>query len=277
LAQGAVHHAQDSQGNLFAGWLGNRAKLELTGPNWGACARMFRPVGGQWTREVFMKRQRGRSRRSSGGNNNPNRHFESNGPDVKIRGSAQQVLDKYLQYARDAQTAGDRVMSEAYFQHAEHYQRLLSAMQANQKPRRERDSDRDDSEGDDDNERSEAADKADSKSDGGEREDKPARRSRRKDDTSGNDPLKVIDGEGAEASGDDEAGDAGADDKPKRRRSYKKRTKDGEEASGETAGEGEDGVMKTISRGRAGRKKSSDTDESGSDSQDTQTSEAAAE
>ena len=46
-----------------------------------------------------MKRQRGRNRRSGGGGNNPNRHYESNGPDVKIRGSAQQVLEKYLQYA----------------------------------------------------------------------------------------------------------------------------------------------------------------------------------
>ncbi len=77
-----------------------------------------------------MKRSRGRNRRP-GGNpqsafNNPNRHFESVGPDVKIRGSAQQVLEKYLQYGRDAQTSGDRVLSEAYFQYAEHYQRIVS-------------------------------------------------------------------------------------------------------------------------------------------------------
>ena len=77
-----------------------------------------------------MKRSRGRNRRP-GGNpqnafNNPNRHFESVGPDVKIRGSAQQVLEKYQQYARDAHTSGDRVLSEAYFQYAEHYQRIVS-------------------------------------------------------------------------------------------------------------------------------------------------------
>ncbi|ABI75760.1 conserved domain protein [Hyphomonas neptunium ATCC 15444] len=77
-----------------------------------------------------MKRSRGRNRRS-GGNpqnafNNPNRHYESVGPDVKIRGSAQQVLEKYLQYARDAQTSGDRILSEAYFQFAEHYQRIVA-------------------------------------------------------------------------------------------------------------------------------------------------------
>ncbi len=77
-----------------------------------------------------MKRSRGRNRRS-GGNpqnafNNPNRHYESVGPDVKIRGSAQQVLEKYQQYARDAHTSGDRVLSEAYHQYAEHYQRIVA-------------------------------------------------------------------------------------------------------------------------------------------------------
>jgi hypothetical protein len=77
-----------------------------------------------------MKRSRGRNRRS-GGNpqnafNNPNRHYESVGPDVKIRGSAQQVLEKYQQYARDAHTSGDRVLSEAYYQYAEHYQRIVA-------------------------------------------------------------------------------------------------------------------------------------------------------
>lgn len=77
-----------------------------------------------------MKRSRGRNRRPGGNQqnafNNPNRHFESVGPDVKIRGSAQQVLEKYLQYGRDAQTSGDRVLSEAYFQYAEHYQRIVA-------------------------------------------------------------------------------------------------------------------------------------------------------
>lgn len=77
-----------------------------------------------------MKRSRGRNRRSGGNNqsnfSNPNRHFESVGPDVKIRGSAQQVLEKYQQYARDAHTSGDRILSEAYFQFAEHYQRIVA-------------------------------------------------------------------------------------------------------------------------------------------------------
>ena len=53
-----------------------------------------------------------------------NRSFESNGPGVKLRGTAAQVYDKYLALARDASSAGDRVAAENYFQHAEHYFRL---------------------------------------------------------------------------------------------------------------------------------------------------------
>jgi hypothetical protein len=80
------------------------------------------------------KRLRGRSRNKSG---NPlARSYESNGPDVKIRGSALQVADKYAQLARDAQSAGDRVMAENYLQHAEHYYRIVAAAyeQNNQRP-----------------------------------------------------------------------------------------------------------------------------------------------
>lgn len=71
-----------------------------------------------------------------GRNNNrkgPNpltRNYESNGPDVKIRGSAQQIADKYMSLARDAQSSGDRVMAENYLQHAEHYNRIIMAAQA---------------------------------------------------------------------------------------------------------------------------------------------------
>jgi hypothetical protein len=65
-----------------------------------------------------------------GGGFNPNRTFDSNGPEVKIRGSASHVHDKYLQLARDANSAGDRVMAENYLQHAEHYFRIMAAQQA---------------------------------------------------------------------------------------------------------------------------------------------------
>jgi hypothetical protein len=55
------------------------------------------------------------------------RSYESNGPDVKIRGTAQHVAEKYLQLARDAQSSGDPVMAESYLQHAEHYFRIIAA------------------------------------------------------------------------------------------------------------------------------------------------------
>ncbi|MCO5091819.1 MAG: DUF4167 domain-containing protein [Bosea sp.] len=57
------------------------------------------------------------------------RSYESNGPDVKVRGTAQHVAEKYLQLARDAQSSGDTVAAESYFQHAEHYYRILLAAQ----------------------------------------------------------------------------------------------------------------------------------------------------
>ncbi len=71
------------------------------------------------------KRPRGRNGRK---NTNPrSQSFESNGPEVRVRGNAQQVVEKYLALAQDAATAGDRIRSESYFQHAEHYYRLMTA------------------------------------------------------------------------------------------------------------------------------------------------------
>ncbi len=73
------------------------------------------------------KRMRGRNNRK--GPNPLTRTYESNGPDVKIRGTAQHVAEKYLQLARDAQSSGDPVMAESYLQHAEHYFRLIASAQ----------------------------------------------------------------------------------------------------------------------------------------------------
>jgi hypothetical protein len=94
-----------------------------------------------------MKRMRGRNHRgpsgSSGGGPGVIRHhsggggtiplnrnhvFDSSGPEVRIRGTAQQLFEKYLQLGRDATGSGDRVMAESYFQHAEHYFRILNAI-----------------------------------------------------------------------------------------------------------------------------------------------------
>lgn len=85
-----------------------------------------------------MKRSRRGGRRpqtNHGGNHNnynPNRTYDSNGPEVKIRGSASHVYEKYLQLARDANASGDRVMAENYLQHAEHYFRILAMIAAQQ-------------------------------------------------------------------------------------------------------------------------------------------------
>ncbi|RYB03901.1 DUF4167 domain-containing protein [Lichenibacterium ramalinae] len=83
------------------------------------------------------KRMRGRPNNNGGGGNRkgPNpltRSYESNGPDVKIRGNAHHVAEKYLQLARDAQSSGDPVAAESYLQHAEHYFRLIASAQAAQ-------------------------------------------------------------------------------------------------------------------------------------------------
>jgi len=75
------------------------------------------------------KRMRGRNRKGGHHQNPLSRVYESNGPDVKIRGTASHVAEKYLQLARDAQSSGDPVAAENYYQHAEHYFRLIAAAQ----------------------------------------------------------------------------------------------------------------------------------------------------
>jgi hypothetical protein len=76
------------------------------------------------------KRMRGRNRKGGHHHQNPlSRMYESNGPDVKIRGTASHIAEKYLQLARDAQSSGDPVAAENYYQHAEHYFRLIAAAQ----------------------------------------------------------------------------------------------------------------------------------------------------
>src|SRR5580700_2508427 len=83
------------------------------------------------------KRSRGRNgggmpqhhNRGPGGPRPPHRSqtFDSNGPSVKIRGNAYQVFERYIAMAREAQTSGDRIAAENFFQHAEHYYRIMNA------------------------------------------------------------------------------------------------------------------------------------------------------
>src|SRR5579863_312322 len=83
-----------------------------------------------------QKRSRGRNGGGNPYHNNQNRGprpqhrsqtFDSNGPNVKIRGNAYQVFERYLALAREAQTSGDRIAAESFYQHAEHYFRVMNA------------------------------------------------------------------------------------------------------------------------------------------------------
>ena len=84
------------------------------------------------------KRMRNRNNNNNNNNSNNNnrrgqnpmtRVYESNGPDIKIRGTASHVAEKYVQLARDARSSGDPVAAENYYQHAEHYFRIIAAAQ----------------------------------------------------------------------------------------------------------------------------------------------------
>ncbi|WP_270730087.1 DUF4167 domain-containing protein [Shimia sp. Alg240-R146] len=89
-----------------------------------------------------MRSSKSRSRNKGNRNNRPsgnivNRVFDSSGPEGKVRGTPQQVIDKYNQLARDSQLGNDRVATENFQQHAEHYQRMLNEAQREQDARRE--------------------------------------------------------------------------------------------------------------------------------------------
>src|SRR5215468_11644355 len=85
------------------------------------------------------RRARGRGPRKphgmGGGGQSKAHSYDSGGSDIRVRGNAYQVLEKYLQLARDAGAAGDRVAAENFLQHADHYYRVLSAMNDGQRPR----------------------------------------------------------------------------------------------------------------------------------------------
>ena len=90
-----------------------------------------------------MRSPKSRSRSKQNRNNNRsvgnvlNRVFDSSGPEGKVRGTPQQIIEKYNQLARDAQLSNDRVATENFQQHAEHYLRLLARAQKEQEARRE--------------------------------------------------------------------------------------------------------------------------------------------
>jgi hypothetical protein len=231
-----------------------------------------------------MKRSRGRNRRSGGNtsnanHNNPNRHYESVGPDVKIRGSAQQVLEKYQQYARDAHTSGDRVLSEAYFQFAEHYQRIVAKQaeaKERQQPQPQQRGGRDDRDNRRDNRSGDSDDDSSSDADQDEATVEVTSRAPRNEDSDDNetatakaDPIKFVDaddgaGKSEKASETKPKSDSDSDRPKTRRKPYRaKETSEGPEVV-------TDGVMKTLSRGRRKPAQAAESETAGaSDSAET--------
>jgi hypothetical protein len=88
----------------------------------GSAARRMRHRNNGGNPNQGQQSQNGQRR----GYQNKNRVFDSNGPDVRIRGTAFQIVEKYTGLAKDAHSAGDRVLAESYLQHAEHYQRMIN-------------------------------------------------------------------------------------------------------------------------------------------------------
>lgn len=218
------------------------------------------------------KRIRGRGNRK--GPNPLSRTYESNGPDVKIRGTAHHVAEKYQQLARDAAAAGDRVMSENYLQHAEHYLRIIAAAQQSMHqpvvlPRGDEAEDEAD-EIEERNERAERAERNDrversDRGDRGERNDRSERNERRDRDrdreagASSGKPVMPVDapqpfvddipvintkslpGESTDTDTGDEAGEDGDDRSRRRVRGARGRgLRRSRSAQGEGEGDGSD-------------------------------------
>ena len=169
-----------------------------------------------------MKRGRNQRRRQGA---NPNRALDSNRPEVRIRGTANQIYDKYIALARDASSAGDRIKAESYLQHAEHYFRMIRAMQPAHPPQSQVDADSDqpsfgDSDDDDNNNADDRRRPQRRQRDGG-RDEAEAGADQRDAASDENDD--------SDAGGDDEGKGAGSDRKPRRRRAPRKSVKTAEE------------------------------------------------
>lgn len=183
------------------------------------------------------KRGRGRNSNSNSGNSsrkgsNPlTRTYDSSGPDVKIRGTAQHIAEKYAQLARDAQSSGDRIMAENYLQHAEHYNRIIASAQAQMQERFQRDEQRQeqaDRDGDDTPETNATAVAVESSA-----SEQPA--------YDGSGPQPVIEGTPAEVSLTEEAEQGG--EQPRRRQTRQRRPQrrsQKPEAAEGSASDGED-------------------------------------
>ncbi|HEV7437461.1 MAG TPA: DUF4167 domain-containing protein [Pseudorhizobium sp.] len=216
------------------------------------------------------KRGRGRggsNNNNGGGGNNFNRKggnpltrtYDSSGPDVKIRGTAQHIAEKYSTLARDAQSSGDRVIAENYLQHAEHYYRIIAAAQAQMQERFQRDERNEDR----DNQDVDENDATDLDDDAGEHQQtaretqQPQRREQQRDQQrqnrreqpaaaevapalDGSGPQPVIEGTPAEVAVEEEAQvPAAAQERQPRRRNAGNRPRRPRRGEGEAPAEGE--------------------------------------
>ena len=204
-----------------------------------------------------MKRQRGRGRKPG---NPANRSYESNGPEVKIRGNATQIYDKYLQLARDASSSGDRVRAENLYQHAEHYYRIVQANQPKRDPNQDENADG-----------AENA-SADGENQGGDDQQRRGRgrgRGRDRQPRDGQDPMEVVTpgGEPAEADGGDASasqGEAGDDDGQSGRRRTRRPRRQRNEGDAGTEASAAEQALETASD-TADR----ESDDTGSDPSET--------
>ena len=150
-------------------------------------------------------RGRGNNNRNNNNRNNLNRSMESNGPDVRIRGTAAHIAEKYQQLARDAQSAGDSVAAESYWQFAEHYNRLIAQVNAAQAAQREEQQARQQNQNDDSGD-------GDSDDDGNNRGRGRARRGNRNQDRDAR--ADTGEGDGASDKSEDHEGMNGSGPQP---------------------------------------------------------------
>jgi len=185
------------------------------------------------------KRARGRGGRRP--QNQINRTMDSNGPDVKIRGTAQHIFEKYQALARDAQSSGDRIGSENYLQHAEHYFRLILQFQAQNG---------DDARQQGDNRRSQDAENGGDE-DGAEgeqpraaRQDRPQQDRQEKAAKNQQAPAETDGSQSGDRGGEtsEEAAASGGSDQPKRRAPRRRRAprQTPEDGGSAASGEGDD-------------------------------------
>lgn len=119
------------------------------------------------------RRMRGRGNGARRSGPSRTQHFDSNGPDLKVRGNAQQIVDKYQALAQEAMTAGNPVMAENYYQHAEHYLRILSAT-AEHRPDNNRDDQQNADSQDSRQDSRQGSDQANTSAQGGQKRNTPA-------------------------------------------------------------------------------------------------------